>query len=68
MLAKDARYKDPSSGSNLPRKGVRPKSRIFFYIVSGSERTYTFRVLLNALSTLATLVRDTYRDTYCFTP
>ena len=28
----------------------------FFFIVSGSEKTFTFRVLLNALPTLATLV------------
>ena len=30
----------------------------FSFIVSGSERTFTFRVSLNTLPTLATLVRD----------
>ena len=30
----------------------------FFFIVSGSERTFTFRVSLNTLPTLATLVYD----------
>ena len=30
----------------------------FCFIVSGSERTFTFRISLNTLSTLATLVRD----------
>ena len=32
----------------------------FSFIVSGRERTFTFRVLLNTLPTLATLVRDSY--------
>ena len=31
----------------------------YFFVVSGSERSNTFRVLLNALTTLDTLVRDT---------
>ena len=30
----------------------------FFFIVSGSERSYIFHVLLNALLTLTTLVQD----------
>ena len=30
----------------------------FSFIVSGSDITFTFRVLLNTLPTLATLVRD----------
>ena len=30
----------------------------FCFIVSGSERTFTFRISLNTLPTLATLVRD----------
>ena len=30
----------------------------FSFIASGSERTFTFRVPLNALPTLATLVRE----------
>ena len=30
----------------------------FSFIVSGSESTFTFRVSLNTLPTLATLVRD----------
>ena len=34
----------------------------FSFIVSGSERTFTFRVSLNTLPTLATLVRDTSRS------
>ena len=29
------------------------------FVVFGSQRTYTFRVLLNALGTLATFVYDT---------
>ena len=32
----------------------------FSFIVSGSERTFTFRVSLNTLTTLATLVRDIF--------
>ena len=33
----------------------------FHFIVSGSERTYTIRVLLTALPTLATLVKLVFR-------
>ena len=46
------------SPTNFPTKGLRSKRRIFLYIVSGSERTYTCRLVLNALPTLATLVGD----------
>ena len=34
--------------------------RELIVVVSGSERTFTFRVSLNTLPTLATLVRDIY--------
>ena len=34
----------------------------FSFIVSGSERTFTFRVSLNTRPTLATLVRDMFRE------
>ena len=36
----------------------------FSFIVSGSERTFTFRVSLNTLPTLATLVRNTNKKIY----
>ena len=39
-----------------PNEG--PRNVDFSFIVSGSERTFTFRVSLNTLPTLATLVRD----------
>ena len=39
------------------RRSAFPLNINFSFIVSGSERTFTFRVPLNALSTLATLVR-----------
>ena len=40
--------------TNLPAKGFRSERRIFL-IVSGSERTDSFRVLLTALPILVTL-------------
>ena len=54
-----------SEGANPRRSGVSCGERRAFarnfdfsFIVSGSERTFTFRVSLNTLPTLATLVRD----------
>ena len=41
-----------------PDEGPSLETSIFSCIVSGSERTFTFRVSLNALPTLATLVRN----------
>ena len=38
----------------------------FSFIVSGSERTFTFRVSLNTLPTLATLVRDIYTSQFTY--
>ena len=49
----------PDSPLLTPTKGLRSKRR-FSFIVSGSERTFTFRVSLNTLPTLPTLVRDIY--------
>ena len=43
-----------------PDEGPSLETSIFSFIVSGSERTFTFRVSLNTLPTLATLVRDYY--------
>ena len=40
-------------------EGPSLETSIFPFIVSDSERTFTFRVSLNTLPTLATLVRDT---------
>ena len=40
----------------------------FSFIISGSERTFTFRVSLNTLPTLATLVRDIAPRHSGFTP
>ena len=40
-----------------PDEGPSLETSIFSCIVSGSERTFTFRVLLNTLPTLSTLVR-----------
>ena len=37
----------------------------FSFIVSDSERTFTFRVSLNTLPTLATLVRDIITNCVC---
>ena len=37
----------------------------FSFIVSGSERTFTFRVSLNTLPTLATSVRDIITNCVC---
>ena len=42
-----------------PDEGPSLETSIFPLSVSGSERTFTFRVSLNTLPTLATLVRDT---------
>ena len=47
--------------TNSRRRALIRSKRRFFYFsftVSGSERTFTFRVSLNTLPTLATLVRD----------
>ena len=41
--------------SDFSMKGFRSKGQ-FHFMVSGSERTYTFLVLLTALPTLGTLV------------
>ena len=43
-----------------PDEGPSLETSIFSFIVSGSEITFTFRVSLNTLPTLATLVRDIY--------
>ena len=40
------------------RRRAFPRNVDFSFIVSGSDRTFTFRVSLNTLPTLATLVRD----------
>ena len=65
----DVSREGPSSGVSRPSEG--PSSGVtnswrrafawnvdFSFIVSGSEKTFTFRVSLNTLPTLATLVRD----------
>ena len=46
------------------RREVGPslETSIFFFIVSGSGRSYTFRVPLNALPTMATSVRRKYTN------
>ena len=48
-----------SEGPSLltPDEGPSLETSIFSFIVSGSEITFTFRVSLNTLPTLATLVR-----------
>ena len=43
---------------DVSSEGPSLETSIFSCIVSGSERTFTFRVSLNTLPTLATLVRD----------
>ena len=64
----------PSSGVSSDSRRVSTNSRRrafarnvdFSFIVSGSERTFTFRVSLNTLPTLATLVRDFNMLPYVF--
>ena len=50
----DVSSEGSSSGSNFIKKSN------FFFVVSGSERSYTFRVLLNALRTYNGNVRSRY--------
>ena len=49
-------FPDPSTTNSRRRAFARNVD--FSFIVSGSERTFTFRVSLNTLPTLATLVQD----------
>ena len=56
----DVSSEGPSSGvsSDNSRRRAFARNVDFSFIVSGSEITFTFRVSLNTLPTLATLVRD----------
>ena len=47
----------PDEGPSNSRRSAFARNVDFSFIVSDSERTFTFRVSLNTLPTLATLVR-----------
>ena len=47
------------------RRRVFARDDDFFFIISGSERNFIFRVSLTTLPTLATLVRDNRNKQMC---